>query len=147
MRVQYVVCVVRIVAAACLLLHHVCLVCFRVHGSLYCCCPHHRVYPCHSSFWIMPVPVCVLCASSPSVPHLMLVSLSPFNAWPGSKYECSEPSVIVAFSKALRDRGLNATVRVSRGDDILAACGQLNSLHQSEKKQQQRQQRVEDEGV
>lgn len=52
---------------------------------------------------------------------------SPFNPWPGAEYECSDPEAIETFRQALVHRGLFASVRTSRGDDILAACGQLRS--------------------
>lgn len=55
------------------------------------------------------------------------INLIPFNPWPGSLYECSEMSHIKAFSKQLMDLGFSAPIRTPRGQDILAACGQLKS--------------------
>ncbi len=55
------------------------------------------------------------------------VNLIPFNPWPGSIYECSSNSAIDRFAKLLRDAGCVATVRSPRGQDIMAACGQLKS--------------------
>ena len=55
------------------------------------------------------------------------VNLIPFNPWPGAPYECSEDSVIEAFSSILFRAGYSAPVRRPRGRDILAACGQLKS--------------------
>jgi 23S rRNA (adenine2503-C2)-methyltransferase len=55
------------------------------------------------------------------------VNIIPFNSWPGSGYECSSVERIEAFAKILRDKGLDSPVRKTRGDDILAACGQLKS--------------------
>lgn len=60
------------------------------------------------------------------------VNLIPFNPWPGSDYECSEPERIKSFSKIIFDAGISAPVRTPRGRDIMAACGQLKSA--SEKK-------------
>ncbi len=60
------------------------------------------------------------------------VNLIPFNPWPGSDYECSTPERIKAFSKIIFDSGISAPVRTPRGQDIMAACGQLKSS--SEKK-------------
>ncbi len=60
------------------------------------------------------------------------VNLIPFNPWPGSPYECSSPERIKAFSKIIFDAGISAPVRTPRGQDIMAACGQLKSS--SEKK-------------
>jgi 23S rRNA (adenine2503-C2)-methyltransferase len=62
------------------------------------------------------------------------VNLIPFNAWPGAPYECSTPESIAAFSDLLFAAGLSAPVRTPRGRDILAACGQLKSASQRQKK-------------
>ncbi|HEY5624416.1 MAG TPA: 23S rRNA (adenine(2503)-C(2))-methyltransferase RlmN [Gammaproteobacteria bacterium] len=53
------------------------------------------------------------------------VNLIPFNAFPGTRFECSTPGAIEAFSEELRSSGIVATIRRTRGDDIAAACGQL----------------------
>lgn len=53
------------------------------------------------------------------------VNLIPFNPFPGSPFQCSPPPVIERFQQVLREGGLIATVRKTRGDDIDAACGQL----------------------
>jgi 23S rRNA (adenine2503-C2)-methyltransferase len=55
------------------------------------------------------------------------VNLIPFNQWPGAIYECSSNNVIDRFASLLRDAGCVATVRSPRGQDIMAACGQLKS--------------------
>ena len=55
------------------------------------------------------------------------VNIIPFNPWPGSVYQCSEPEQIKAFAQALEQGGLEAPVRTPRGRDIMAACGQLKS--------------------
>ncbi len=55
------------------------------------------------------------------------VNLIPFNPWPGSAYECSSNNAIDRFAKLLRDAGCVATLRSPRGQDIMAACGQLKS--------------------
>ncbi len=62
------------------------------------------------------------------------VNLIPFNAWPGSGYECSTPERIDAFAAILEDAGYDAPIRRPRGRDILAACGQLKSESQRTKK-------------
>ncbi|MBL8628294.1 MAG: 23S rRNA (adenine(2503)-C(2))-methyltransferase RlmN [Rhodospirillaceae bacterium] len=54
-------------------------------------------------------------------------NLIPFNPWPGSLYECSDPATVRAFSDILNNAGYTATVRTPRGRDILAACGQLRT--------------------
>lgn len=55
------------------------------------------------------------------------VNLIPLNAFPGSDMERPGDSAVIAFQDALRCRGISAHVRFSRGEDILAACGQLAS--------------------
>lgn len=53
------------------------------------------------------------------------VNLIPFNPFPGTRYERSDPETIARFQKLILDAGVLATVRRTRGDDIDAACGQL----------------------
>ena len=53
------------------------------------------------------------------------LNLIPFNPFPGTQYRCSTPERIDKFQNIVRDGGLIATVRKTRGDDIDAACGQL----------------------
>ena len=55
------------------------------------------------------------------------VNLIPFNPWPGVPYHCSERRVIERFADILSAAQISAPVRATRGDDILAACGQLKS--------------------
>jgi 23S rRNA (adenine2503-C2)-methyltransferase len=57
--------------------------------------------------------------------HPAKVNLIPFNPFPGTRYERSPASVIQRFRDELIQRGVLATVRRTRGDDIDAACGQL----------------------
>jgi len=61
-------------------------------------------------------------------------NLIPFNPWPGSPYESSSPGRAKKFSEALNDAGFSAPIRVPRGRDILAACGQLKSASEIQKK-------------
>ncbi|MFC7049336.1 23S rRNA (adenine(2503)-C(2))-methyltransferase RlmN [Emcibacter nanhaiensis] len=60
------------------------------------------------------------------------VNLIPFNPWPGSEFERSTDKQIKRFSDIVFGMGISAPVRKTRGEDILAACGQLKS--ESEKK-------------
>jgi 23S rRNA (adenine2503-C2)-methyltransferase len=53
------------------------------------------------------------------------VNLIPFNPFPGTSYQRSSADAILHFQNRLRQRGLVATTRKTRGDDIDAACGQL----------------------
>ena len=55
------------------------------------------------------------------------INLIPFNPWPGTVYECSSNNAIRRFADYLSDAGLSAPIRHPRGQDILAACGQLKS--------------------
>ncbi|MGB2710680.1 MAG: 23S rRNA (adenine(2503)-C(2))-methyltransferase RlmN [Conexibacter sp.] len=52
------------------------------------------------------------------------VNLIPYNPT-GSTYDGSSREAIAAFREVLETRGLEATVRLTRGRDIDAACGQL----------------------
>ncbi len=54
-------------------------------------------------------------------------NLIPFNPWPGCGYEPSSNNKVHAFSRILEAAGYEAPIRVARGQDILAACGQLKS--------------------
>jgi 23S rRNA (adenine2503-C2)-methyltransferase len=56
-------------------------------------------------------------------PKIYKVNLIPYN--PTGMYDGSTRAAIAAFRDALEDRGLRATVRLTRGRDIDAACGQL----------------------
>jgi len=53
------------------------------------------------------------------------VNLIPFNPYPGARYGRSPDDRIEGFRERLLASGVHATVRVSRGRDIQAACGQL----------------------
>jgi 23S rRNA (adenine2503-C2)-methyltransferase len=57
-------------------------------------------------------------------PRAFKVNLIPYNPT-GSPYEGSSRGAIEAFRAALEERGVRATVRLTRGRDIAAACGQL----------------------
>ena len=57
------------------------------------------------------------------------VNLIPFNPWPGAPADYARPSSqrVQAFQRVLVSEGMDAIVRATRGEDILAACGQLHS--------------------
>ncbi len=55
------------------------------------------------------------------------INLIPFNAWPGAPFECASNNRIHAFARIVNDAGYSSPVRVPRGRDIMAACGQLKS--------------------
>lgn len=54
-------------------------------------------------------------------------NLIAFNPWPGCDYQPSSNNRIHIFSEELQKHGYAAPIRTARGQDILAACGQLKS--------------------
>ena len=60
-------------------------------------------------------------------------NLIPFNPWPGAPFECSSPRAMTRFAAILNDAGYSAPIRVPRGRDIMAACGQLRSASERER--------------
>jgi 23S rRNA (adenine2503-C2)-methyltransferase len=54
------------------------------------------------------------------------INLIPFNDWQGAPFARPPLPRILAFQSALLERGITATVRWSKGEDIGAACGQLS---------------------
>jgi 23S rRNA (adenine2503-C2)-methyltransferase len=66
------------------------------------------------------------------------INLIPFNPFPGTDYTCSSRNQIERFKKYLMDQGLVATVRKTRGDDIVAACGQLAGEVQDKSRRSER---------
>ena len=62
------------------------------------------------------------------------VNLIPFNPWPGAPYERSTNNRIRAFSEIFYQAGYASPVRKPRGEDIFAACGQLKSATERERK-------------
>jgi 23S rRNA (adenine2503-C2)-methyltransferase len=57
-------------------------------------------------------------------------NLIPFNPWDGCAFEPTSNNQMHRFAKVLEDAYLAAPIRVSRGQDIMAACGQLKSAFQ-----------------
>jgi 23S rRNA (adenine2503-C2)-methyltransferase len=55
------------------------------------------------------------------------INLIPFNPWPGAPYARSDPDRIEAFARIVNRAGYASPVRTPRGEDIMAACGQLKS--------------------
>ena len=53
------------------------------------------------------------------------VNLIPFNPFPGTVFKRSSAATIRHFQNRLRQHGIVATTRKTRGEDIDAACGQL----------------------
>jgi 23S rRNA (adenine2503-C2)-methyltransferase len=63
------------------------------------------------------------------------VNLIPFNAWPGAPYACSSNNRIRAFAAIVEAAGYASPVRTPRGRDILAACGQLKTASERQRRQ------------
>ncbi|MEM1129260.1 MAG: 23S rRNA (adenine(2503)-C(2))-methyltransferase RlmN [Pseudomonadota bacterium] len=55
------------------------------------------------------------------------INLIPFNEWPGAPYERSDWARIEAFAHIVYRAGYASPIRTPRGEDIMAACGQLKS--------------------
>ena len=55
------------------------------------------------------------------------INLIPFNQWEGSNFESSSNNRTHAFARILRSKGFDVPIRKTRGEDIMAACGQLKS--------------------
>lgn len=53
------------------------------------------------------------------------VNLISYNPWPGSPHRASNAQATDRFVEILAGAGYTVSLRRSRGDDILAACGQL----------------------
>ena len=64
------------------------------------------------------------------------INLIPFNEWPGSPYQRSDWSRIRAFADIIYKAGYASPIRTPRGEDIMAACGQLKSESQKKSKAQ-----------
>ncbi len=62
------------------------------------------------------------------------INLIPFNPWPGAPYERSDPDRIEAFAAIVNKAGYSSPVRRPRGEDIMAACGQLKSASERARK-------------
>ena len=61
------------------------------------------------------------------------MNLIAFNAHEGTQFRPSETAVVLAFRSILIAGGRVCTVRESRGNDEMAACGQLGDVRGSEK--------------
>ena len=59
------------------------------------------------------------------------MNLIRFHKIPDFPYETSSPAIIENFKQRLNNSGLMTTVRASRGEDILAACGMLAGMHKT----------------
>ena len=55
------------------------------------------------------------------------INLIEFNPWPGVQYLPTKREEMEKFGKVIQEAGYIATIRRSRGQDILGACGQLRT--------------------
>ncbi|CUI45258.1 23S rRNA (adenine(2503)-C(2))-methyltransferase RlmN [Cognatishimia activa] len=62
------------------------------------------------------------------------INLIPFNEWPGAPYKRSSNNRIRAFANIVYQAGYASPIRKTRGDDIMAACGQLKSATERARK-------------
>ena len=62
------------------------------------------------------------------------INLIPFNEWPGSPFERSDWKQIKSFSDIIYRAGYASPIRTPRGEDIMAACGQLKSATEKKRK-------------
>jgi 23S rRNA (adenine2503-C2)-methyltransferase len=62
------------------------------------------------------------------------INLIPFNEWPGAPYKRSSNNRIHRFADIIHAAGYSSPIRTPRGEDIFAACGQLKSDTQRERK-------------
>lgn len=58
------------------------------------------------------------------------VNLIPFNEHPDSGYEKPEKQQVLKFQEILLKNKIQTYIRQTRGEDIYAACGQLNAVNQ-----------------
>jgi 23S rRNA (adenine2503-C2)-methyltransferase len=62
------------------------------------------------------------------------VNLIPFNEWPGAPYKRSSGNRIHAFADIIYHAGYASPIRTPRGEDIMAACGQLKSATEKQRR-------------
>ena len=73
------------------------------------------------------------------------INLIPFNEWPSAPYKRSSGNRIHAFADIIYKAGSAPPVRKPRGEDIMAACGQLKS--ETERARKSRKQIEADAGL
>jgi len=62
------------------------------------------------------------------------INLIPFNEWPGAPYKRSSNNRIRKFADIIYKAGYASPIRTPRGEDIMAACGQLKSATERSRK-------------
>jgi 23S rRNA (adenine2503-C2)-methyltransferase len=71
------------------------------------------------------------------------INLIPFNDWPGSPFERSDWKQIKSFSDIIYRAGYASPIRTPRGEDIMAACGQLKSATEKKRKARKTSEQLE----
>ncbi len=61
------------------------------------------------------------------------INIIRFHKIPGSEFESPDPESTIIFKEALNAKGILSTIRASRGEDIMAACGLLSTLELNKK--------------
>lgn len=62
------------------------------------------------------------------------VNLIRYHSVPGMPFESSSDESIIRFRDKLGDSGITTTIRTSRGEDIMAACGMLSTIEKGKQK-------------
>ena len=57
----------------------------------------------------------------------VLINIIPFNPWKNSPYLPSSRNKIMKFGNIIKKSGIKVTIRKTKGQDVMAACGQLKS--------------------
>ena len=73
------------------------------------------------------------------------INLIPFNEWPGAPYKRSSNNRIRTFADIIYKAGYASPIRTPRGEDIMAACGQLKSA--TERARKSRKQIADEAGL
>ncbi|MGJ8622711.1 MAG: 23S rRNA (adenine(2503)-C(2))-methyltransferase RlmN [Yoonia sp.] len=73
------------------------------------------------------------------------INLIPFNEWPGAPYKRSSNNRIRKFADIIYKAGYASPIRTPRGEDIMAACGQLKSA--TERARKSRKQIAQEAGL
>ncbi|WP_375254627.1 23S rRNA (adenine(2503)-C(2))-methyltransferase RlmN [Yoonia sp.] len=73
------------------------------------------------------------------------INLIPFNEWPGAPYTRSSNNRIRKFADIIYKAGYASPIRTPRGEDIMAACGQLKSA--TERARKSKKQIAQDAGL
>ncbi len=64
------------------------------------------------------------------------INLIPYNPQSHDRYQPPEQAILESFTKRLRDRGYYTLLRQTKGQKIMAACGQLGNLELKRKKKE-----------